>query len=119
MTQKSARNRKGILLVFLQPVPLTATSAARPVVYAQQWQMRRLNVEIRTLCNLTLTFSSYLAAFLWQLMRHSMLLMLKKLKVQGKEVTDAEIIAWANDKVKVAGKTSRMESFRVRIAKAS
>lgn len=57
-----------------------------------------------------------LAAFLWQLMRHSLLLMLKKLKVQGKELSDAEIVAWANDKVKTTGKASKMDSFRVSLA---
>jgi plastin-1 len=32
---------------------------------------------------------------------------------QGKEITDADILKWANNKVKKAGRTSQMESFKV------
>ena len=32
---------------------------------------------------------------------------------KGKEITDADILNWANEKVKKASRTSRMESFRV------
>lgn len=31
----------------------------------------------------------------------------------GKEISDAEILDWANKKVKKAGRTSQMESFKV------
>ncbi|KAH8489612.1 hypothetical protein H0E87_025009 [Populus deltoides] len=31
---------------------------------------------------------------------------------QGKEITDADILKWANNKVKKAGRTSQMESFK-------
>lgn len=31
----------------------------------------------------------------------------------GKEMTDADILNWANRKVKKAGRTSQMESFKV------
>ncbi|CAM8944694.1 unnamed protein product [Rhodiola kirilowii] len=53
-------------------------------------------------------------AFLWQLMRFSMLQLLKNLRSssQGKEITDADIINWANNKVKRSGRTSQMESFK-------
>ncbi|XVE72495.1 hypothetical protein DITRI_Ditri11bG0043700 [Diplodiscus trichospermus] len=53
-------------------------------------------------------------AFLWQLMRFSMLQLLKNLRFhsQGKEITDADILNWANNKVKKAGRTSQMESFK-------
>ncbi|GAB4825255.1 Fimbrin-5 [Ancistrocladus abbreviatus] len=53
-------------------------------------------------------------AFLWQLMRFSMLQLLKNLRSfsQGKEITDADILNWANKKVKSAGKSSQMESFK-------
>ncbi|KAK1416644.1 hypothetical protein QVD17_25759 [Tagetes erecta] len=52
-------------------------------------------------------------AFLWQLMRFSMLQLLKNLRThgQGKEITDADILQWANMKVKQSGKT-QMESFK-------
>ncbi|KAL5581734.1 hypothetical protein UlMin_014176 [Ulmus minor] len=56
-------------------------------------------------------------AYLWQLMRFSMLQLLKNLRSHsqgkaGKEITDADILKWANNKVKKAGGTSQMESFR-------
>ncbi|XP_027330386.1 fimbrin-5 [Abrus precatorius] len=55
-----------------------------------------------------------LLAFLWQLMRFTMLQLLKNLRShsQGKEITDADILNWANNKVKRAGRTSQMESFK-------
>ncbi|XP_043688985.1 fimbrin-5 [Telopea speciosissima] len=53
-------------------------------------------------------------AFLWQLMRFNMLQLLKNLRFhsQGKEMTDADILNWANQKVKKAGRASQMESFK-------
>ncbi|KAK4799878.1 hypothetical protein SAY86_025243 [Trapa natans] len=53
-------------------------------------------------------------AFLWQLMRFTMLQLLKNLRshAQGKEITDSDILNWANNKVKKAGRTSQMESFK-------
>ncbi|KAF5726488.1 fimbrin-like protein 2 [Tripterygium wilfordii] len=55
-----------------------------------------------------------LLAFLWQLMRFTMLQLLKNLRSrsQGKEITDADILNWANNKVKAAGRASQMESFK-------
>ncbi|XP_022771704.1 fimbrin-5-like isoform X2 [Durio zibethinus] len=55
-----------------------------------------------------------IVAYLWQLMRFSMLQLLKNLRShsQGKEITDADILNWANNKVKKAGRTSQMESFK-------
>lgn len=53
-------------------------------------------------------------AFLWQLMRFNMLQLLKNLRsrFRGKEITDADILIWANKKVKNTGRTSKMESFK-------
>ncbi|XP_028756859.1 fimbrin-5-like [Neltuma alba] len=57
-------------------------------------------------------------AYLWQLMRYNMLQLLKNLrshsqgKHHGKEITDADILNWANNKVKSAGRNSQMESFK-------
>ncbi|KAI3754107.1 hypothetical protein L2E82_26254 [Cichorium intybus] len=50
-------------------------------------------------------------AFLWQLMRFNMLQLLKNLRSRsnGKEITDSDILKWANKKVKT---TSQMESFK-------
>lgn len=45
-----------------------------------------------------------------------MLQLLKNLRSrsQGKEITDADILKWAKDKVKSMGRTSQMESFKVK-----
>ncbi|XP_055801992.1 fimbrin-5 [Solanum dulcamara] len=53
-------------------------------------------------------------AFLWQLVKFSMLQLLKNLKFHalGKEITDADILNWANSKVKSAGRRSQIESFK-------
>lgn len=48
-------------------------------------------------------------------MRFNMLQLLKNLRSrsQGKEFTDADILNWANKKVKITGRTSHMDSFKV------
>eukprot|EP01018_Ginkgo_biloba_P026257 Gb_01941 [translate_table: standard] len=53
-------------------------------------------------------------AFLWQLMRHNILQLLKNLRhhSHGKEISDADILNWANSKVKSLGRTSQMGSFK-------
>ncbi|XP_020085629.1 fimbrin-2-like [Ananas comosus] len=55
-------------------------------------------------------------AFLWQLMRYNILQLLKNLRFHSheKEITDADILSWANSKVKSSGKHSRMDSFKDR-----
>ncbi|XP_056173337.1 fimbrin-1-like isoform X1 [Syzygium oleosum] len=54
------------------------------------------------------------SAFLWQLMRFNVLQLLKNLRFHshGKEITDADILIWANKKVKSTGRTSQIESFK-------
>uniref|UniRef100_A0A0D6R0Z3 Calponin-homology (CH) domain-containing protein n=1 Tax=Araucaria cunninghamii TaxID=56994 RepID=A0A0D6R0Z3_ARACU len=53
-------------------------------------------------------------AFLWQLMRHNILQLLRNLRQysHGKEITDADILHWANEKVKSSGRTTKMGSFK-------
>ncbi|KAI3410743.1 uncharacterized protein J3R85_018515 [Psidium guajava] len=53
-------------------------------------------------------------AFLWQLMRFNMLQILKNLRFHshGKEITDADILNWANETVKSTGRTTQIESFK-------
>uniref|UniRef100_A0A0D6QT18 Calponin-homology (CH) domain-containing protein n=1 Tax=Araucaria cunninghamii TaxID=56994 RepID=A0A0D6QT18_ARACU len=53
-------------------------------------------------------------AYLWQLMRYNLLQLLKNLKLQsnGKDISDQDILSWANAKVKSTGRTSQMESFK-------
>ncbi|XP_057512493.1 fimbrin-2-like isoform X2 [Actinidia eriantha] len=53
-------------------------------------------------------------AYLWQLMRCNMLQLLKNLRFHshGKELTDADILEWANSKVRTSGSHSHMASFK-------
>ncbi|GMI98545.1 fimbrin-like protein 2, FIMBRIN5 [Hibiscus trionum] len=53
-------------------------------------------------------------SILWQLMRFNMLQLLKNLRSHShvKEITDADILNWANRKVKKAGGKCQMESFK-------
>ncbi|PPD80421.1 hypothetical protein GOBAR_DD22655 [Gossypium barbadense] len=55
-----------------------------------------------------------IVAFLWQLMRFNMLQLLKSLRSRsrGKEITDADIMNWANRKVKSTGRSTQIESFK-------
>lgn len=54
-------------------------------------------------------------AYLWQLMRFNILQLLKNLRCQsqGKEITDADILNWANSKIRSAGRSSQIDSFKV------
>lgn len=51
-------------------------------------------------------------AIVWQLMRQSIINMLKTLSSDGKEVTDQDILKWANEKVKSSGRNSKANSFQ-------
>ncbi|URE12283.1 Fimbrin-like protein [Musa troglodytarum] len=53
-------------------------------------------------------------AYLWQLMRFNILKLLKNLRYhsQGKEISDVDILNWANSKVKGSARTPQMESFK-------
>lgn len=56
-----------------------------------------------------------LPAYLWQLMRYNILQLLKNLRSHsnGKEITDVDILEWANAKARKNGSQTRMFSFRV------
>jgi len=52
-------------------------------------------------------------ALVWQLMRFHVISILKGLsKKSGGEVTDADIVQWANNTVQQSGKSTRMEGFK-------
>ncbi|KAL6214285.1 hypothetical protein ACLB2K_013721 [Fragaria x ananassa] len=53
-------------------------------------------------------------AYLWQLMRFNILQLLKNLRFHshGKEISDADILEWANTKVSNTGSQSCMKSFK-------
>jgi hypothetical protein len=51
-------------------------------------------------------------AVVWQAMRYFVLNFLKKMSKNGREITEQEIISWANGKVRGAGKSTSMENFK-------
>ncbi|KAF4367557.1 hypothetical protein F8388_009202 [Cannabis sativa] len=53
-------------------------------------------------------------AYLWQLLRCNILQLLRNLRFHshGKEITDVDILEWANTKVSNSGSQSRMDSFK-------
>lgn len=80
--------------------------------------LRDYALNILFVASYKLMFSSVFSALLWQLMRFNILQLLNKLRFhsqgsQGKEISDADILNWANSKVKASGRSSRMESFKV------
>ncbi|KAJ3094426.1 hypothetical protein HDU97_008103 [Phlyctochytrium planicorne] len=50
--------------------------------------------------------------FVWQLMREHVIQTLKSLSKSGVEITDSDIIQWANSAVKRGGKSSSISSFK-------
>jgi len=51
-------------------------------------------------------------AIVWQAMRYFVLNYLKRMSKNGREITENDIVQWANQKVKSAGKNTSMESFK-------
>lgn len=48
----------------------------------------------------------------WQIMRANVVKTLKSLSKNGRDITDSDIVNWANTKVKSSGKSSSMKSFK-------
>ena len=48
----------------------------------------------------------------WQMMRRNILGTMASLSKGGKDVTDSEVVRWANEQVQKAGKKSAMRSFK-------
>ncbi|KAL1344075.1 hypothetical protein HN51_017971 [Arachis hypogaea] len=59
-------------------------------------------------------YKKLILAYLWQLMRYNILQLLKNLRFHsyGKEITDADILQWANIKVSSSGSQRQMGSFK-------
>lgn len=48
----------------------------------------------------------------WQMMRENVTQTMKKLSKSGRDITDMEMIRWANETVQRGGKTSKVSSFK-------
>ncbi len=70
-------------------------------------------VQFLSCVSLTLSLSLSLIAVVWQLMRAYTLSVLQKLAKSDKPISDAEIVAWANEALAAAGKSSHIASFKV------
>ncbi|KAK7373524.1 hypothetical protein VNO80_06937 [Phaseolus coccineus] len=59
-------------------------------------------------------YKKLILAYLWQLMRCNILQLLKNLRFHshGKEITDADILQWANSKASSSGSQCRINSFK-------
>ncbi|XP_047163762.1 fimbrin-2-like [Vigna umbellata] len=59
-------------------------------------------------------YKKLILAYLWQLMRYNILQLLKNLRFHshGKEITDADILRWANSRVSSSESQSRIDSFK-------
>ena len=76
---------------------------------------RQILLIMGALNTLDLEHLSLFLGFLWQLMRFNILQLLKNLRSHstGKDISDADILNWANNKVADSGRKSRIESFKV------
>lgn len=53
-----------------------------------------------------------MAAFVWQLMRNHIVHTLKTISKKGRDVSDEDILRWANETVKKSGKNTKLHSFK-------
>eukprot|EP01121_Diplochlamys_sp_Union-15-3_P013330 TRINITY_DN4119_c0_g1_i1.p1 TRINITY_DN4119_c0_g1~~TRINITY_DN4119_c0_g1_i1.p1 ORF type:complete len:523 (+),score=101.08 TRINITY_DN4119_c0_g1_i1:38-1606(+) len=51
-------------------------------------------------------------ALVWQLMRHHVITILNSLAVGGKQITEDDMVKWANATVAASGKSSKMANFK-------
>ncbi|KAI3466452.1 hypothetical protein Pfo_023115 [Paulownia fortunei] len=108
------------------PDPVNWTQATKPPIKIPFRKVENCNQVVRIGKQLKLSLvnvagndfvqgnKKLIIAFLRQLMRFNMLQLVKNLRscFQGKEITDADILNWANQKVKSLGRKSQMELFK-------
>eukprot|EP01114_Cavostelium_apophysatum_P019727 TRINITY_DN6435_c0_g1_i2.p1 TRINITY_DN6435_c0_g1~~TRINITY_DN6435_c0_g1_i2.p1 ORF type:complete len:1368 (+),score=421.80 TRINITY_DN6435_c0_g1_i2:30-4133(+) len=54
----------------------------------------------------------FLLSILWQCMRFHFFSILRNLRSEGKDITEADMLAWANSKIRNSGKGSSISSFK-------
>ena len=79
------------------------------VTLAKQMRFSMVNIGGLDICDKN---KKLILGIIWQLMREHVVNVLTALGGSGKKVTDKEIIAWANEKVKGSGKNSSIKSFQ-------
>ncbi|KAL8277231.1 hypothetical protein RQP46_010404 [Phenoliferia psychrophenolica] len=95
------------------PLPLSRFKAVENTNYAIELasanNMRMVGIQGSDLVDGSRTLT---LGLVWQMMRRSVLSTMASLSKGGREVTDSDIVRWANEKVKAGGKTSVMRSFK-------
>ena len=95
------------------PLPLSRFKAVENTNYtielASANNMRMVGIQGSDLVDGSRTLT---LGLVWQMMRRSVLSTMQSLAKGGRDVTDSEIVRWANEKVKAGGKTSVMRSFK-------
>ncbi|KAH8915379.1 hypothetical protein BT69DRAFT_1230173 [Atractiella rhizophila] len=95
------------------PLPLSRFKAVENTNYAVELakanRMQMIGIQGADIVdgNRTLTLG-----LVWQLCRKNIIATLASLNKGGREITDNDIVKWANDQVKRGGKTSSMRSFK-------
>ncbi|GAA6033058.1 hypothetical protein JCM8097_000123 [Rhodosporidiobolus ruineniae] len=95
------------------PTPLSRFKAVENTNYvldlAKQNHMHIVGIQGADLVDQQRTLT---LGVVWQMMRRNILSTLASLSKNGREVTDQEIVKWANEQVQKAGKRSSMRSFK-------
>lgn len=95
------------------PLPLSRFKAVENTNYAvdlaKQNRMQMVGIQGADIVDGTRTL---VLGLVWQMMRRNILSTMESLSKNGKDVTDSDIIKWANDQVAKAGKRSSMRSFK-------
>ncbi|CAG8753541.1 2261_t:CDS:10 [Cetraspora pellucida] len=68
-----------------------------------------VNIQGADICDGTKTL---ILGLVWQMMRINIVQTLTSLSKGGREITDADLVRWANETVKRGGKSTRMSSFK-------
>ncbi|CAG8783281.1 20753_t:CDS:10 [Gigaspora margarita] len=68
-----------------------------------------VNIQGADICDGTKTL---VLGLVWQMMRINIIQTLTSLSKGGREITDADLVRWANDTVKRGGKSTKMNSFK-------
>lgn len=99
--------------VAKSPLPLSRFKAVENTNYAidlaKANRMQMVGIQGSDLVDGSRTLT---LGLVWQMMRRNILGTMASLSKGGKDVTDSEVVRWANEQVQKAGKKSAMRSFK-------
>lgn len=95
------------------PVPLSRFKAVENTNYAidlaKQNNMHIVGIQGADIVDGARTLT---LGLVWQMMRRNILSTMASLSKNGRDITDSDIVKWANEQVKQGGKQSTMRSFK-------